>query len=526
MKKKALIYCRVSSTRQKVEGHGLESQEHRCRVYAEQKGYEVEEVFRDDYTGGGDFMKRPAMSKLLGYMDGKPYNTYTVVFDDLKRFARDTVFHWKLRNELKARQATPECLNFNFEDTPEGEFVETIMAAQGQLERKQNARQVIQKMKARLEQGYWPFDVPPGYKNIKHPIHGKLLVPDEPKATIIRQALEGFAYGIFLSQTDVQMFLQEKDFFHRKKKKKVHLGEVGRLLNRLLYTGFVEYPNWDVGRRKGHHEPIISLEVFEMIQGRLKKKNKLTIRKDGHNDFPLRGGVLCSYCLEPLTASWTTKRQGAYRAPYYRCKTGDCVFGGKSIRRDFIEPQFEGMLKELQPKKDILALIHAIVLDVWKSKTEEIVVSISQKTADKIIIEEQIDSYLKRISKIQDEKLIGVYENKVGELNAQLVGLDENIAKLKNQDFSFETALDIVFDFLKSPYSMWKNGELREKKTVLKLIFRNKLSYAKDTGFGTADLPVIMRLFDLSESNRSQLVEMERLNSRPKLFPESVYLGS
>ena len=255
-----------------------------------------------------------------------------------------------------------------------------------------------------------------------------------------------------------------------------------------------------------------------MIQGRLKKKNKLTIRKDGHNDFPLRGGVLCSYCLEPLTASWTTKRQGAYRAPYYRCKTGDCIFGGKSIRRDFIEPQFAGMLKELQPKKDILALIHAIVLDVWKSKTEEITASIAQKTADKIIIEEQIDSYLKRVSKIQDEKLIGVYENKVGELNAQLVGLDENIAKLKNQDFSFETALDFVFDFLRNPYSIWKNGELRERKTILKLIFRNKLNYSKDNGFETANLPVIMRLFELSESNRSRLVEMGVLKPRPKLY--------
>ncbi len=28
---KALIYCRVSSPKQKAEGHGLESQEHRCR---------------------------------------------------------------------------------------------------------------------------------------------------------------------------------------------------------------------------------------------------------------------------------------------------------------------------------------------------------------------------------------------------------------------------------------------------------------------------------------------------------------
>lgn len=45
---KALVYCRVSTKRQKEEGHGLDSQEHRCRQYAAAKGYEVEAVFPDD----------------------------------------------------------------------------------------------------------------------------------------------------------------------------------------------------------------------------------------------------------------------------------------------------------------------------------------------------------------------------------------------------------------------------------------------------------------------------------------------
>jgi DNA invertase Pin-like site-specific DNA recombinase len=57
-----------------------------------------------------------------------------------------------------------ECLNFKFDDTPEGEFIETVIAAQGDLERKQNARQVSQKMKARMESGYWVHDTPVGYK--------------------------------------------------------------------------------------------------------------------------------------------------------------------------------------------------------------------------------------------------------------------------------------------------------------------------------------------------------------------------
>ena len=102
---KAVIYCRVSSTKQKIVGGGLESQEHRCREYAASKEYDVEAVFPDDASGGGDFMNRPGMVALLSYLDAQKGKPYVVIFDDLKRFARDTEFHIKLRREFGNRGA-------------------------------------------------------------------------------------------------------------------------------------------------------------------------------------------------------------------------------------------------------------------------------------------------------------------------------------------------------------------------------------------------------------------------------------
>lgn len=55
---KALIYCRVSNTKQKLEGSGLDSQEHRCRQFAESNKLTVEKVFHDDVSGGGDFKEK------------------------------------------------------------------------------------------------------------------------------------------------------------------------------------------------------------------------------------------------------------------------------------------------------------------------------------------------------------------------------------------------------------------------------------------------------------------------------------
>jgi DNA invertase Pin-like site-specific DNA recombinase len=142
----------------------LESQEHRCRQYAEERGYAVEMVFTDDFTGGGDFMKRPAMRALLAYLAAENAQDYVVIFDDLKRLARDTKFHWGLREALDAHNVIVESPNFKFDDTPEGRFVETMFAAQGQLEREQNSRQVAQKVTARVEKGYYVFHPPVGYR--------------------------------------------------------------------------------------------------------------------------------------------------------------------------------------------------------------------------------------------------------------------------------------------------------------------------------------------------------------------------
>jgi hypothetical protein len=203
-----------------------------------------------------------------------------VIFDDLKRFARDTLFHFELRQAFELRNARVECLNFTFEDTPEGRFVETIFAAQGELERQQNRRQTIQKMKARVEKGYWVFQPPIGYRYDKSAEHGKLLVPDEPNASIIREALEGFAAGRFQSQIEVKRHLEAQPEYPKDLPDgTIRNARVLEMLNRIIYTGYIEVPNWDISLRKGHHEGLISLETFERIQKRLKEGAKASARK-------------------------------------------------------------------------------------------------------------------------------------------------------------------------------------------------------------------------------------------------------
>ena len=321
---KAIIYCRVSSRKQATEGAGLESQEHRCRDYAEAKGYEVEAVFPDDASGGGDFMKRPGMVALLAYLEARKETNFVIIFDDLKRFARDIEFHKKLRRKLDAYGARPECLNFRFEDTPEGNFVETVIAAQGELEREQNRRQVLQKMRARVEQGFCVFRAPKGYRYENRRGKGKVLVRDEPLASIIQEGLEGFACERFETQGEVRQYLNAHPEFPKPRSGEVTFEDVNRLLTQPLYAGYVEASCWDISRRRGRHEGLISPKTYEDIQTRIKGGAKAPARKDLGETFALRGFVLCADCEKPLYSCESRGRMGK-RYPYYLCQTKGCA---------------------------------------------------------------------------------------------------------------------------------------------------------------------------------------------------------
>ena len=345
---KAIIYCRVSSTKQTTEGTGLQSQELRCRRYAADKGYDVAAVFPDDASGGGDYMQRPGMVALLSFLDAQPDENFVVIFDDLKRFARDTVFHLQLRQALDARGAQVECLNFTFEDTPEGQFIETILAAQGELERRQNKRQVVQKMRARLELGYWVFHPPLGYAYEKLPDGGKMIMPQEPNASIIREALEGYASGRFVSASDVKRFLARHPSIPKDGKGNVRLQLVLDLLRRPLYAGYMTVEKWKISMMQGKHEPLISLETWQAIQDRLEGRAYQPARPTVHEDFPLRHFVACASCNVPMTSAWSKGRSKMYA--YYVCQHKGCDLYGKSIRRADVEDAFTDLVRQLSPR--------------------------------------------------------------------------------------------------------------------------------------------------------------------------------
>ena len=483
---KAVIYCRVSSRSQEEEGHGLESQELRCRQHAATKCYEVAAVFPDTFTGKGDFMQRPGMVALLSFLDAQPDENFVVIFDDLKRYARDTEFHLALRRAMAQRGATRECLNYKFDDTPEGKFVETIFAAQGQLEREQNGRQVAQKMKARMQNGYWIHNPPVGYQYTEIKGRGKMLLPKEPFASIVREAFEGYASGRFQTQAEVKRFFETFPDFPRNKYGLVKHQRVTDILTQPVYAGYICSETYNIHWLKAQHEGLISMETFDQVQERRRGFAKAPKRKNIGNDFALRGIVVCGDCNVPLRSSWSKGRSARY--PYYLCHTKSCESYGKSIQRDKLEGEVGEIIKTLQPAPSLFTAAKAMFRWAWDHRIQQadaLMHSVKNHIRD---TDKQIEKLLTRIMEATNDKVIGAYENKISELERNKHKWHEQLEKITAPKGSFEEKLEPALTFLANPYKLWVSGQITLQRAVLKLAFAGRIIYHRNEGARTAQI--------------------------------------
>lgn len=134
-----------------------------------------------------------------------------------------------------------------------------------------------------------------GFKYEKSKAQGKVLVKDEPVASIIAEMMEGFASGRFQAKSECKYFLESSPVFPKTKSGKIGNSQVDKLLSNPLYAGYIEYKPWNITLRKGQHEGVVSYETFLKIQERLKGRANAPARKDLNKDFVMRGAVTCEW---------------------------------------------------------------------------------------------------------------------------------------------------------------------------------------------------------------------------------------
>ena len=509
---KALIYCRVSSARQLIEWNWLTSQGKRCCDYAHSKWLEVEKVFNEEWVSWA-LLERKSINELFKYIDKNKKTEYVVIFDDLKRIARDVSVYLTLKKKFEIRWVHFESPNFKFEDSPEWRFIEVIMAGQAELEREQNRRQVIQKQRARLEQGYWCFRAPQWYSYTKSSEHWKILTPDE-NSKYIKQWLEKYANWDFFWASDLARFFDKKWIkvaTFGKNNVVLSLSKLYRMLSCSIYAWYLELPIWDIEMRKAKHEWIISLQTYLKIQDRLNESTirkriveSKTERKDITEQFPLRGFLYCEESKNALSGArsqWKTTRVAYYTYPR------KSPMRGKSINRDKLHREFDKYLDNIIPNTDLVNLYKLVFTSELERKRANLQEDNQRQQQEIDKKQQSIARYFERIRKTESETIIESYENEIVKLESDIKKIEKYSKTPNGRVKNVWTLLEEQLKDVSKAKKLWNSAQLEDKIRVLKGIFPEGIPINKNRGVWTPKLSLVYQAFQHWKMSKNHLVD-------------------
>lgn len=159
----ALLYVRVSTSRQVTDGHSLDEQLRVLTAEAEGRGYRVENV-RDDGKSAGKVSNRPGLRAGLDRLDDRRDPAAALFVLDLDRLTRSVGDFSRILDRAQRRDWSLVVLGLGAIDTttPEGRMASTMIAAAGEYERAMTSKRVSRQHEARRARGaVWGVDEGP-----------------------------------------------------------------------------------------------------------------------------------------------------------------------------------------------------------------------------------------------------------------------------------------------------------------------------------------------------------------------------
>lgn len=191
-----------------------------------------------------------------------------------------------------------------------------ILGSQAKLENDNKVLNVKRGLRARCEMGLWPCTAPTGYLNSKNVDKRCHVEVDSRRAPMIKKMFEKVAYEKY-SGRQVYQWLKEKNF-KTKSGKHLTLSNVYILLRNTFYYGSFEYPRESGQWFKGIHEPIITKELFDLVQENISNH---VVKTEG-KEFAFTKMMTCGICSSGITADEKFKKlkNGEFnRYVYYMC---------------------------------------------------------------------------------------------------------------------------------------------------------------------------------------------------------------
>ncbi|HFK1424863.1 MULTISPECIES: recombinase family protein [Bacillus cereus group] len=482
IKKKTVgIYTRVS-TQEQTNGFSMSAQEDALIAYAEKKGYEIYDIYRDGGYSGKDF-NRPEVQRM---------------FRDVASDKFDTILTWKVdrlsRNNTDVMNLIDTHLHPNKKSllisagdidssTTTGYMFISLLSTFARYEREIIVDRVKAGMRKRAESGKNNGGKMLGYNNVN-----KKLEINEEEARIVKEIFqlraEGWGYKRITNHLN-------------KKNKKTKMGNpfrieaVRTILNNEKYIGnsvWRKQQDWSITRRagktkgitiKGEHEAIIDIKTWEKV----KKINELQTKcyssnRNFNGDFFLSGVIKCPKCGGSTVMSKVKRRDGNGYHLYYMCQRFH-VAGTKScnsnlIKKDWIEEKVLKIISSFINNKNFIEEVLKKLISNETNSGENLVTDIElfeKELKKQKAKREHLDD------KFFDESItVENYNRLVEKVNQSIESLEKKIITLKSELEEKSPLIDVKPNELKKFFNDFNKAfqvaTSEQKKTLVRSLIK------------------------------------------------------
>lgn len=190
---------------------------------------------------------------------------------------------------------------------------------------------------------------------------------DPERAPVIKQMFEKIGYDGW-SGRKLHIWLRDELDFKTENGKHLSLGNLYRILENHFYYGRFEYPKNSGKWYDGAHEPIITKELFTIVQEQI--KSQILEPRSQQKEFAFTKVMTCGLCGSGITADEKFKKQkngNVHRYVYYKCtrtKDPNCDCG--FINENDLISQLQNLIDDVDIK--VVPMRDKITVEVKRYK--------------------------------------------------------------------------------------------------------------------------------------------------------------
>lgn len=342
-------YCRVSTDRED-QANSFRAQQQYFRDYIRNRpDWQLYEIYADEGITGTSTRKRTQFNRMMA--DAYAGRFQFLLTKEVSRFSRNILDTIRYTRELKTLGIGVIFLNDRINTLePEAEMLLSFLASLAQEESRRTSSRVVWGQTRQMEQG-----VVFGQSLLGYDVNKGVLQVNPSGAEIVRLIFHKYGEEQ-VSTREIARLLTEKGYQTLRGSTQWKASSVLKILKNEKYVGDLvqkktytpDYLTHEKRANRGqvplviltdHHEPLVSRELWNLVQSRLQQNNKHGNTFGSHsNRYAFSGKIRCGLCGSSFVSRYKYRKDGTKVrrwscAAAVRGGTGACSIG-KLVRDD------------------------------------------------------------------------------------------------------------------------------------------------------------------------------------------------